>query len=311
MIPENLEDSASAYVFPSFEYLIDELLPTQEIHLIGGPTGAGKTTWLLRLLDQWRRGERIFGFASHPAEFLYVSLDRSRNGMLRILQRMRLDPRNFNLIFPSLADRKLGIPLYLQKLVAAYPAARLIVVEGFQTGVENINDQKEVTSYLANVQTLCVRTNITVLGVVHTSKAKQNAKYENPRERIAGCGQWGGWSETVIMVEPQTDPSGAEADLRNLQVLPRNGKHIHFVLEFRDGLLVERTKALTNEQKIIEYCLTHPEPFYHRDTFRAVTGLPDSSLTRLLNTLIDLGRLSRIEAGNGTYRFHAPKQPSN
>jgi hypothetical protein len=305
------ESSSSSYVFPAFEYLIDDLLPTQEIHLIGGPTGAGKTTWLLRLLDQWRKGESIFGHSSHPAPFLYVSLDRSHNGMLRICQRMRLDPRNFNFVHPTLADRGLGIPLYLKQLSAKNPSVRLIIVEGFQTGVTNINDQKEVTRYLAEVQKLCETANLTILGVVHTSKQKQNAKYENPRERIAGCGQWGGWSETVIMVEPQTDISGDEADLRTLQILPRNGKHLKFVLEFKDGLLIPKTKALTNEQKIIEHCLTHPEPFYRRDTFRAVTGLPETSLDKLLDSLIAIGRLSRIEGGRGTYRFHSPNTPSS
>lgn len=35
------------------EFIIDSILPKYELHLIGGPPGAGKTTWLFQFIEDW------------------------------------------------------------------------------------------------------------------------------------------------------------------------------------------------------------------------------------------------------------------
>src|SRR4051812_25576556 len=59
------------------EYLVDKLLPKYQLHLIGGPSGAGKTTWLFQQIEEWRNGRDVLGHKSNPEPFVYVACDRS------------------------------------------------------------------------------------------------------------------------------------------------------------------------------------------------------------------------------------------
>src|SRR5215472_13455522 len=58
--------------------VVDVIFPSQGISLVAGPTGAGKTRWLVEALLDWQQGKPILGYTSHPRPWLYVCGDRSQ-----------------------------------------------------------------------------------------------------------------------------------------------------------------------------------------------------------------------------------------
>ena len=73
------------------EFLIDGILPANEVHLLGVSSGSGKTTFTFQVfLAQWQKGEPLFGHQSNPVPYVYVSLDRSRSSVTRTLERLGL-----------------------------------------------------------------------------------------------------------------------------------------------------------------------------------------------------------------------------
>src|SRR5574337_1032951 len=87
-------------------YLIDSILPVQQVHLVAGPTGAGKTTWLLQTLLDWHRGKPVLGFCSHPCRWAYIAADRTAQDALMTVMRMGIGPAE--LPFIPARDQHLG-----------------------------------------------------------------------------------------------------------------------------------------------------------------------------------------------------------
>lgn len=73
------------------EFLIDEIMPANEVHLICGASGSGKTTWTFQeFLAEWQAGRSVSGHASHPVPYVYIALDRTRASVTRTLERLEL-----------------------------------------------------------------------------------------------------------------------------------------------------------------------------------------------------------------------------
>lgn len=246
--------------------LIDDILPAREIHLIAGPSGAGKTTWLIKMIDNWRQGMSIFGHASHPKPFMYLSLDRSQAGVRRIFDRLKVNHKNFQLFVPKANsnNQKLSLAQLLRGLIKTYPDVRVYFIEGFQSRTPDgkMNDYKVVAHFLLELQQICEESNITIIGVAHASKAKQDEKYLNPRERVNGTVAWAAYSETIIVVEPE-DPDDPQNVNRRVMILPRNAREQVFIMENKDGTLVEKTSVQnpivqSNFGKVLSWLASQP-----------------------------------------------------
>jgi hypothetical protein len=92
------------------------------------------------------------------------------------------------------------------------------------------NDYRSVADFLANLTSLCVREDITIIGVMHSPKMKEDEAYGNPRQRISGSVAWAAYCETVVLVEPVSpdDPNSP----RRLLILPRNISAVEKTLKF-------------------------------------------------------------------------------
>src|SRR5579872_2623970 len=71
-------------------FLIDTILPEGTVHLIGGSSGIGKSTWLLQTIHDWERGIPIIGFPSHPLPYVYLMCDRSEVDLQSTLEQIGL-----------------------------------------------------------------------------------------------------------------------------------------------------------------------------------------------------------------------------
>ena len=202
---------------PLPEYLIDQILPSCEVSLLGGPSGSGKSRWLFDTLLAWQDGLPVLGHQSHPVSWIYVSSDRSTDSVRRTLESMGIDPKRIPLV-PAW-DENMGINQIMDVIEESH--AGLAVIESFGSFVDDPTS-KSVKQLLNITQRMAKRFQITFIGVVESPKMKPYERYENPRQRISGAAAWSHFSETIFLMEP-TNPKMPGDPYRTLYVCPRNG----------------------------------------------------------------------------------------
>jgi hypothetical protein len=203
------------------KYLIETILPKREVHLLGGPSGAGKTRWLLTtLLMHWRHGLPVLGYKSYPVPWVYIAADRTLDSVGRTMAGMGLSLSGIPIV-PAWDD-KLGLNGIFDGIDKA--GASLAIIESFGSFVEPPYNSNNVKSLLQLCSRACQKGNLTIIGVVESPKMKPYERYENPRQRISGAAAWGHFSETIFLVEP--DPKDPESLNRTLWVCPRNAPMI-------------------------------------------------------------------------------------
>ena len=220
-------------------YLIEALLPAYEVHILGGPSGVNKTRWLFQMLANWSKGNSIFGFASNPVPYVYVSTDRSYASVCETLRDLEIDPDTVP-IMPALDSEGEGgysIPWLFGQIKEDYPEAQFVILEGIATFVPKgeYNNYSVVASFLRKLSRACRKNKVTILGVHHTAKEKggKTSGYENDREKLLGSAAWSAFAETVFVMNFH-DSSDRDNPYRVLSVFPRN-KSADFVVTYRKG----------------------------------------------------------------------------
>lgn len=225
------------------KYLIDGILPERELSLLAGPSGGSKTTWLFQTIELWRDRVPIHGHNSHPCPFAYVSVDRSQESAEETMIRIGIDPDSIPLI-RGVEENLSTIEGVLNAAKLKVPDARLYIIDGFATLVPQgkTNDYHSVANFLRNITRLCKKHDITILGLIHAAKTKENEKYLNPRERILGSVAWAGFSETLFFIAPIA-PDNVVDNYRLLEILPRQSAQEKFELELdKKGRLIPSSR---------------------------------------------------------------------
>jgi hypothetical protein len=283
--------------------LVDAILPTEEVHLIGGSSGSGKTTWALQFLTAWSAGESFFGYDSHPLPFVYISGDRSSRGVERTMRRMDIEPSTIPFLSAvDLAEYSAEKMIHLA--LQRHPHAKLIVIEGMSSlvpgGKASMIDFALVRKFLTSLTRFCQKRHVTILGVVHSPKTKKGEEYENPRERISGSTAWAAFSETIILIERKS-LGNPKNTLRRLFLLPRNAPEQLFEMDFRDGLLVPVEKRLkpADPAPLIEFLDTREtDDIFRIDEITArVSGVTSRTVYRWLEKMEQQGKVKRVRQG--------------
>jgi HrpA-like RNA helicase len=47
--------------YPVYEHMVDGLMPLNEVHIIAGESGAGKSTWLFQFIHDWQQEHPVLG----------------------------------------------------------------------------------------------------------------------------------------------------------------------------------------------------------------------------------------------------------
>lgn len=223
--------------------IVDTLFPGRRVHLVAGASGSGKTTWLMQIIEQWRQALPIYGYESIPCPFTLLSYDRDHDDFFDTCERLKIDPSSYNFVAPSSVESKISLLDYLRILQTKQPETRLYIVEalGVKTPQGKINDQSIVGPWLREVQEFCKKNEVTIIGTVHAAKTKERDRYKEPRARIAGCAAWAGYTSTIVVIEEKE--ADGESELRELLILPRNARKHKYMLDFKDGFLVEAKKG--------------------------------------------------------------------
>lgn len=224
------------------EFLIEGILPANEVHLLGGSSGSGKTTLLFQVLAEWQQGHDVFGHKSFPVPYAYLSLDRSRSSVQRTLARIGLNDQIPNIItrekFPKLITPKAMFDVGQ----AAFPESQAFFVEGYQTlAGDKGNSYSPVANLLTESAIICSAKHLTLLGVAHAAKLKREESWQNSREVLLGSVAWSAYSDTIIVLDHNEDTR-----IVTCRIMPRNAPSEQHEFIFGDrGILqpyVQRTK---------------------------------------------------------------------
>jgi len=155
-----------------------------------------------------------------------------------------------------------------------------------------------VRKFLTHLSHLCEKYDITILGIVHSPKAKEDAQYLRPRDRVMGSSAWAAYTETIILIEPvHADAPGC----RKMTVLPRNAPEETHDLQFNgQGRLVYTADDL--DEVFIRLFLDkfpHPREFSTEQFTTALIGkMSQATITRWLKNLhLRDGVIRRVRHG--------------
>jgi hypothetical protein len=204
--------------------LIQRILPTPRIHLLGGNSNAGKTRFILPLMKKWEVGEAILGFPSRPVPWAYVIGDRLAVEAHSTMKDMGIDPATVPQIPAFGPDNKNWQQVMRE---AARLRLGLIVWEGFSDFNPGRDHRKDVREYLSNLSALCYANEfhegaLSIVGVMESPKLKPAERYSDPRQRISGVASWGYHSSTVMLIEA-ADAKDLSNTERKLYVSVKNG----------------------------------------------------------------------------------------
>jgi hypothetical protein len=285
------------------KYLIDDIAPSREVHLIGGPSGGGKSTWIFQFLIEWSAGRPIYGHASHPVPYVYISTDRGKDSILRTLERLRINPAHIEFVSTITLDLD-TVEAIIQRVHLKVPNVRVLFIEGM-TGLMPESKGKSsdggfghASKFLRHLNKLCSELDITIFAVVHSPKSKEDARYLSPRDRVMGSSAWAAYTETLFLIEPVHADTPS---LRNLIIIPRNAPQETHQLEFNDtGRLVESNAEITDT--IIEAFLgtiPYGQTFTTEQFTTAMkrAGLSTATITRRLKELTENVVLAKVRQG--------------
>jgi len=280
------------------EYVIDGIMPKREVHILAAASGTGKTTFIVQLIDDLTEGNPIFGLSTTPTKIAYLCNDRSTDDLTRTFERVA--PRHsiprYSLLDAPEFDGISGAVASITQLRSLHPEVDFVVFDPISTEIKNVNDAQEVGRFLKSLTKIAQKLNMTILIIHHTSKTKMDAGYASPREKMAGCGAWGGYSNLNMIITPtdETDPTNEKC---TLHILPRNAANLSIdMVKDEFGCLLIAPKAedtIPPEEKMRTedtwFVTDLPRGRFHHST--AATGLNKKAgpLSRVLKRWIAAG----------------------
>lgn len=241
------------------EYFLDRFLAKRQVNLIGGSSGAGKTTLIFQLYRASREGVPFLGMKVPPIKWGYIAGDRTAESVMETQKRVGAeDLKIFSLVDKNLIGAELD-----KKVIPMLPAflgykPDLVYVDGFTVMVPDgdMNNYHVVAKWIARLQRFCSRQDMTILGAAHVPKVREGDRLLDPRQRIMGSAAFGGYTEDMIIIDRVYKKDQESARL--IHILPRNGQERQIKASFQDGLIVpdmEEEKKEENRSGMADFLL--------------------------------------------------------
>lgn len=255
-VEEDLEKGLDGLKLPpATKYVVEELFSVGRVHLIGGPSGGGKTTLMFQMYEAMSKGLPFLGRQTTPVKWAYIAADRSVASIHEAMRRVGVVFPVFSLVDEDLIDKDL-IDLIMPRLThACGHKPDFIYIDGFTAMCPggSLNNYILVAKWLARLARFCARTGITILGACHTTKTKEGEKFLNPRQRIAGSIAWAGFSETVVIIEPPDESKHNRERLVSL--LPRNYPEEHITLHFDKRGRLSAPDKIKHQEEVTSFLM--------------------------------------------------------
>lgn len=279
--------------YPTRLYLVESLIPVRSITIISGSSGSGKSRLVFQLCEEWYEKATVLGRPAKPnPKILYLCYDRTIEDVYDTLNDAKIYLPKLTLI--SMLDQgKLVPPTSIGSDID------LVIVDGMDCIVDNINDFHKVTVVLQAFLRLTLGQDTAVAGIVGSTKLKDGERYSNSRERTLGSSAWGRLTGTHINIEFNEDDPFL---VRKVKITPRNGGpgRVHeLVFDSNNrlvpfhGLQVERSEWITTLISSLADQFSTSESIKRGERL----GQKDSNVKKALAELVKDGVLNRVAHG--------------
>lgn len=290
-------------------YLIDRLIPSNEISFVFGSPGAGKSTFLCHLGTHLIAGKpfefagRVF--STSKIELGYAAYDRSTDSIGDLLTKYGLQDkiqwRSYrNVSKPDGSDQR-----KIEDIPADFPNCSTIIIDGLGLTIPTgkTNEYCIVGNYVRYCGTVAERYQRTLLATLHSPKARLGEGISNPRMGALGSIAFPGIGEAMMQVE-HSDLTKPEDPNRFIRIMPHDGPALQSNWMFTDtGLLIEcqdPTAQADDNDLMLSLLTLLPHKFSSSEAVQMADGLAISrrSTYRYLSALVDLGKIIQVKHGH-------------
>jgi AAA domain len=290
-------------------FIIETHLPANQVHIVCGESGAQKTSILLTLLNDWRKGKDVLGRKSAPVPMMFLAYDRG-DGTAETFETLNLDYRLFGYYKMTKEDFDIPLETLLRRLKQENPSVGLFVVDSMfiaspdeiryktKKGEQTIKDPYKVTArWLRELDFLCTELGITIIGLHHA--AKNGQEHSGKRTRALGTVAIGATTGTTIIADLVDSPSAA-LPRTQWTIRPRNAPEEVFYFDRQtDGSIALGDPEAENAEAF-ENFMQEADGSYTRAQIEEVTGMPRSTCLFYISKALKDGRLKRDGSNRST-----------
>jgi|GEM_PF-2062282 hypothetical protein len=201
----------------------DGWFPKGELSVIGAPSGVGKTSWAMPLLENIRNGRDVWGHkVSKTRDYRVLLHDRSKKAMRRTARALHMSDAAMERIIRLTTEQQKREPAeVLQAAIDACPGVEVWFIEGLDMWIPDMNKMNVVAPIVDSLQRIATRCNVAVLATVGAPKQKGKDRYFG-RDGLFGSAALARKVETVVLMglHNEEDPNS----VRRCWVLPRAGR---------------------------------------------------------------------------------------
>lgn len=224
------------------EFLVESLqgpgndgwFPKGELSIIGAPSGVGKTSWAMPLLEKIRNGADVWGHkVSKPRDYRVLLHDRSKKAMQRTAKALHMTDDAMQRIIRLTTEQQRRQPTeILQACIDACPGVEVWFIEGLDLWIPDMNKMNVVAPIVDSLQRIATRYNVAVLATVGAPKQKGKDRYFG-RDALFGSAALARKVETVVLMSlhNEEDPNSA----RRCWILPRAGRAERMYFIWQNG----------------------------------------------------------------------------
>jgi hypothetical protein len=205
------------------EYLVSSWFPKGEVSLIGAPSGAGKTSFGLNLLEALRIGKEVWGHPAKARDYRVLSHDRSKRSIVSTVRSLGLPveevlPRVIRLTTKQQLTNPADV---FGVCLSANPGVEVWFIEGLDMWIPEMNKMEVVAPILDGLRRLATLHDVAVIATVGSPKQKGKEKYTG-RDALFGSAALARKAETIVTVgwTDDDDPNS----VRKVVVMPRTGQ---------------------------------------------------------------------------------------
>jgi hypothetical protein len=242
------------------EYLVEPLpapmhegwFPKGEVSLIGGSSGAGKTSWAMPLLEKIRRGDEVWDHTAKPRDYRVLLHDRSKKAMQRTVKALGLTGEAIQRVIRLSSAQQSRPPAeILEAAIEREPGVDCWFIEGLDLWITDPNKMEVVGPVIDGLQRIATRRNVAVLATVGSPKHRGKDNKYYGRDALFGSAALARKVETVVLMQlhDENDPNS----VRRCTVLPRNGRAETLFFEWqKEGLCLTSEPQALPELRAID-----------------------------------------------------------
>lgn len=266
------------------------------VSLVGGSSGAGKTTLICDLLNQQWKKAQYLGHVGSGLLPLIIFADRGELSNAETFDRLGLSDSGLPITHLPVSWDEVAAAKILELIEARLPLPEVVFLEGADALVSDAAKTQIVAPFLSRLQAIAAHYHIAFVLSVGAPKAKPKEQHILKRDRIFGSQIWPRMSDTIATLEAVGDGT---TDQRDLTIQHRNAGSEAFELEFSNGRLVERMPKYEQLGPVEAWTLGRDQNawFTRTEVVTAMkagdTGLSPATVYRHITQLVDDGRLEK------------------